>query len=129
MITARACRALFCFSSITVRESLSICTNSRMKAFLYISLFFWGVRSDVCVGVEKGLIGKCDETVTGIDCMGLKRCSFGFQNSIGLLFSNKTSCLNNCVGVSAMHYGLRLIERGHFRFFRFCMKISVSFSN
>ena len=30
---------------------------------------------------------------------------------------------------STMHYGLRPIERGQFRFFRFCMKISLSLSN
>ena len=29
----------------------------------------------------------------------------------------------------AMHYGLSPIERGQFRFFRFCMKISLSLSN
>ena len=28
-----------------------------------------------------------------------------------------------------MHYGLRPIERGQFRFFRFCMKMSLSLSN
>ncbi len=32
-------------------------------------------------------------------------------------------------GVDPLHYGLRPIERGQFRFFRFCMKISLSLSN